>query len=68
MRSAVEQHWDAARVPPCTLIGSDGSISLDWKHNTVAQLVRAELISEDELAEWTVFTTFRNRFDSLVSE
>lgn len=63
----MQQEWGAERLPPDSILHPNGSIALGWKHNTVPELVDAGLIARADLDEWTVFTTVRNPFDSLVS-
>ena len=55
-------------LPAEDVLAADGTVIAAKKHSTLADLRRANVLTEAELASLFVFTTVRNPFDSLVSQ
>jgi hypothetical protein len=65
--SALAQATRAEYIPPQVILDEAGYVKVPRKHSTMHQLLRERLLTREDLNGFTIFTTVRNPFDSLVS-
>jgi hypothetical protein len=61
-------HLDGQWLPEENLLRPNGKLLVEFKHSTVDQLLRHNLLTRDEVASLLVTTTIRNPFDYWVSD
>ncbi|MBI1737092.1 MAG: hypothetical protein HYR51_18125 [Candidatus Rokubacteria bacterium] len=60
-------HFGGEGLPKDHILAADGSILLQQKHQTLAQLLRFGVVTAEEAGQYIAFTNVCNPFDSLVS-
>ena len=61
------EQMDARFIPEADIKDDNGKIVYQKKHTTLPELKKLGLVDDEMLRDYTVFTTVRNPFDSLLS-